>query len=137
MAKFSGHEFSAPPPPTIFFFSMYGIHNFKRKIPGFSKTMGTLIYKDLKEKLWAMLYDITLMKGPPQSTLMHIHMERGRVSNVSRMEKSTRIQPHKPMSLSPFSKAVRQSKCAYAIMHKPFLYYYTIKNIKKTDKNAH
>jgi len=59
-------------------------------------------------------YDIRLIKGPPLSTLMHIHMERGRVSNVSRMEKITRIHPHKPMSLSVFSKAERENKHDYA-----------------------
>lgn len=61
---------------------------------------------------------------------MHIHMERGRVSSVRRIENSTRIHPHRPMSSSVFSKAIKIKKCHMIKL----TFYFALKN---TNKEGH
>lgn len=47
------------------------------------------------------------MEYKQQLTLMHIQMERGRVTIMKRMERMINAQPHESMTLSEFSKAAR------------------------------
>lgn len=48
-------------------------------------------------------------------TLMHIHMEMGRVTSISRIEIPTNNQPQSPMSEFGFSKAGRDENKCYQI----------------------
>lgn len=45
-----------------------------------------------------------------QLTLMHIHMEMGRVTSMRTKERMINIQPHVPMTFSEFSKAAGENK---------------------------
>lgn len=72
-----------------------------------------------------MHYSHSLSKGDTQYeqqlTLMHIHMEMGRVAIMKIMERKSNTQPHPPMTLSEFSKAVRDKHKSFVASMRPHL----------------